>query len=88
MVWTVEFDRSAEQQLEKLGSMTQRRIRAYLSELLQMEDPRLRGKGLTGDLGGLWRYRVGDYRLVCQIQNERLVILVVTIGHRSKVYDG
>lgn len=88
MGWTIEFDRSAERQFEKLGTVAQRRIRAYLRDLLLLEDPRLRGKGLTGDRSGLWRHRVGDYRLICQFRDSQLVIVVVGIGHRSRIYDG
>ncbi|MDR0580304.1 MAG: type II toxin-antitoxin system RelE/ParE family toxin [Campylobacteraceae bacterium] len=58
----------------------------YIKELQALENPRSRGKGLTGNLRGLWRYRVDDYRLVC-VQDEKLIILVLKIKHRSNVYQ-
>ena len=54
--------------------------------VVQTEDPRQRGKALTANLSGLWRYRVGDYRVICQIEDERLVVLVVGVSHRSESY--
>jgi mRNA interferase RelE/StbE len=86
--WTIEGDQAAIRQLRRIDPVHRQRIRAYLNDLTQIDDPRARGKGLTGALSGLWRYRVGDYRLVCEIRQERLVILAVTIGHRSMVDDG
>ena len=59
----------------------------YLSRLAQeTEDPRQRGKGLTANLTGLWRYRVGDYRVICDIQDGELVVLVLQVAHRSQAY--
>ena len=55
--------------------------------LVGCENPRIHGKGLTANRSGQWRYRIGDYRLICQIQDERLVILALTIGHRREIYD-
>lgn len=63
-----------------------RRIKAYLDEVCELEDPRARGKGLTGDLAGYWRYRIGDYRVLVFIDDRELVIVAVTMGHRSGVY--
>lgn len=54
--------------------------------VLQTEDPRQRGKALTANLSGLWRYRVGDYRVICLIEDEQLVVLVVGVTHRSEAY--
>ncbi len=55
-------------------------------EVAGLADPRMRGKALVGDKKGLWRYRVGDYRVMCQIDDGRLVVLVIAIGHRKEVY--
>lgn len=63
-----------------------RRLRQVLAALGSLEDPRSRGKALTGPLRGLWRYRVGDYRIVCELIDSRLIILVSDIDHRSSVY--
>jgi mRNA interferase RelE/StbE len=86
--WRVEFDRDAARDLRKLDVPGQRRILRYLRERIATdEDPRRFGHALTGDLKGLWRYRVGDYRIVASIADERFVVLVVTVGYRREVYD-
>lgn len=87
MAWKIEFDRVAERALKKLDRQTAERIAGYLRELRSLENPRSRGKGLTASKSGLWRYRVGDYRVVCRIEDDRLLILVLQLGHRSTVYD-
>lgn len=85
--WRVEFDRDAARDLKKLGAEAQRVILRYLRERIAVaEDPRRFGHALTGDLKGLWRYRVGDYRIVAAIEDDRFVVLVVGIGHRREVY--
>ena len=85
--WRVEFDRDAARELRKLGSDAQHLILRYLRERIAVAgDPRRFGHALTGDLKGLWRYRVGDYRIVASIEDNRLVVLIVTIGHRRKIY--
>ena len=87
MAWTVEVSETAAGELAKLERVIQQRIRRFLRDRLETEaDPRRFGKALQGRHFGLWRYRVGDYRLVCQIQDERVVILLVTLGHRKQVY--
>lgn len=87
-VWRVEFDRAAAKELRKLGEPARREILRYLRErIATAEDPRSFGKPLAGDLAGLWRYRVGDHRLVVTFEDDRLVVLVVTVGHRREVYD-
>ena len=87
MAWEIEFAESAVKQLSGLDKAIQRRITKYLSERLAVaDDPRVLGRALRGELSEYWRYRVGDYRLVCEIQDEVLTVLVVRIAHRSKVY--
>jgi mRNA interferase RelE/StbE len=87
-VWRVEFDRDAARDLRKLDAQAQRDILRYLRERIATDqDPRQFGHALTGDLKGLWRYRVGDYRIVASIEDNRFVVLVVTVGHRREVYD-
>ena len=74
-------------ELRKLGKQAQREIVDYLDERVAGEgDPRCFGKGLKADLAGLWRYRVGDYRILCQIQDGEMLVLVVAVGHRRDVY--
>lgn len=62
------------------------RVLDKLVEISQLEDPRSEGKALTGNLAGVWRYRVGDYRILCDIDNGRLVVLVVDVAHRREAY--
>ena len=87
MAWRIDVSASAKKHLSKLSRTDAKRITAFLRERLAMSDnPRSTGHGLTGPLSGLWRYRVGDYRIICDIQDHKLVVLVVEIGHRSEVY--
>ena len=87
MSWVYRFNESAKQELKKLDRQIQKEIVAYLDDrIATREDPRRFGKPLRADLTGLWRYRVRDYRLVCQIQDDVLLVLVVTVGHRKDVY--
>ena len=87
-VWHVEFDRDAARDLRKLDATAQRHILRYLRERIATEDdPRRFGHALSHDLKGLWRYRVGDYRIVASIEDDRFVVLVVTVGHRREVYE-
>ena len=87
-LWHIEFDRDAARDLRKLGAQAQQLILRYLRQrIATTADPRRFGKPLTGDLKGLWRYRVGDYRIVASIEDDRFVVLIVTVGHRREVYD-
>lgn len=88
MIWKVEFDDRARKELRKLDKQTQDRILKWLRETMATEeDPRRTGKSLKGRMKGLWRYRVGDYRIISQIQDEQLLILVIRIGHLRDIYD-
>jgi mRNA interferase RelE/StbE len=85
--WTIEIARTAEKQIKKLDRQAQQSIVRFLRDRLQPSaNPRQWGKPLQGDKGGLWSYRVGDYRLICAIQDERITVLVLRIGHRKNVY--
>jgi mRNA interferase RelE/StbE len=87
-LWTVEFDDRARRELRKLDAQIQREILRYLRERIAgMENPRQFGKPLRMNLAGLWRYRVGDYRLICRLEENRLVVLVLQVGHRREVYE-
>lgn len=87
MAWRIEYAASAEKQLSKLDKPIARNIMDYLDQqIAPLEDVRSRGKALTGPLGGYWRYRVGHYRVVCEIRDDRLVVLVLRIAHRKAVY--
>jgi mRNA interferase RelE/StbE len=75
-------------ELKRLDRKAQKDILAYLDQRVAgKEDPRRFGKGLHANLAGLWRYRVGDYRILCQIKNGQLLVLVVSVGHRRNVYE-
>lgn len=87
MAWTIKYTRSAESQLRKLDKQIARRILNYMDDRVStLDDPRILGKPLSGPLGSLWRYRIGDCRVICDIRDKHLVILVVKIGHRREVY--
>ena len=81
---TSRFDR----EFRKLDRYTQKMIAAWIDKYLEeCDDPRVHGKGLTANRSGQWRYRIGDYRLICEIEDNKLVILALTVGHRSEVYE-
>jgi len=87
LAWTIEITRTAEKQIKKLGRGGQESIVRFLRDRLKPADnPRQWGKPLHGDKGGLWRYRVGDHRLICDIQDEKITVLVLRVGHRKDVY--
>ncbi len=86
MVWTIEFEGRADKQLDKLNRRDAAQLISYLEETAALDDPRSRGHILFGQLGGLWRYRVRDWRIVCRIEDARLVVLVLKVGHRREVY--
>ncbi len=87
MAWTIEYAESVQKTVRKLETQERQRIRTFLEEkLANLADPRSIGKSLSGSLAGLWRYRVGDYRIIARIEDDRMVVLVVRIGHRKAVY--
>lgn len=86
MAWRIEYRPAAAKALRKLDRVTADRITALLGEVAASERPRSQGKALTGPLRHLWSYRVGDHRVLCQLVDDRLIILVVKIGDRKDVY--
>ena len=87
MAWTIDYADTAKGQLGKLDKQTARRIVDYMDARIPGPyNPRSTGKALTGPLGGLWRYRVGDCRVICDIQDGALRVLVVQVGNRREVY--
>lgn len=81
---TVRFDK----EFKKLDRYTQRMIKSWIRKhLLGCENPRNFGKSLTANRSGQWRYRIGDYRLICEIDDGKLVILALSVGHRREVYN-
>ena len=89
MAWIIELDRAAERELDRLDPQVARRILTFLYErLAQLDDPRSIGEALTGaKLGNFWKYRVGDYRLISSIEDNRLVVVIVKVGNRREVYQ-
>ncbi len=86
MAWTVEITRTAEKQIMKLDRKAQKSVIEFLRDRIQPStNPRQWGKPLHGDKGGLWRYRVGDYRLICDIQDKKITVLVLRVGQRKDI---
>jgi len=89
LAWTVEIGQLAERQLKKLDQQVQRRILDWLDDRIEgCKNPRHFGEPLKGPRSGLWRYRVGDYRIICEIQDGRLCVLAIAVGHRREIYRG
>ena len=84
--WALETSPQFDKAARKLDPQVLRRVKVYLEEVGELDDPRSRGKGLAGDLAGYWRYRIGDYRVLVEIRDELLVIVAITLGHRSGIY--
>ena len=87
MKYSVETTARFDNEFKKLDRYTQRMIKNWIdNNLAEAENPRQHGKGLTANRSGQWRYRIGDYRLICQINDDRLVILALSVGHRRDIY--
>ena len=87
MSYRVETTARFDKEFKKLDRYTQKMVKAWVEKnLVDCKDPRVHGKGLTANRSGQWRYRIGDYRLICLIEDDKLVILALTIGHRSDIY--
>jgi mRNA interferase RelE/StbE len=87
LAWTVEVSDIAEKQLRRLDRPTQKRLLDWLDDRIEgCKNPRHFGEPLRGDMAGLWRYRVGDYRIICEIQEQQLVVLALAVGHRREIY--
>lgn len=88
-IWRIFYSDSAKKQLKKLDKKNPElveQIMDYLEDIKNLPSPLIRGKALTATKKGYWRYRVGDYRIICQIKNDELIILALNIAHRSTVY--
>lgn len=87
MSYTIKTTPRFDKEFRKLDRYTMRMIKAWIDKnLVGCEDPRVHGKGLTSNRSGEWRYRIGDYRLICRIEEAELVILALSIGHRRDIY--
>lgn len=88
MAWSVEVDARAARELRKLDRQSQERIVRFLRErVAAADDPRRLGRALKGQSAPLWRYRVGRFRLICSIEDDRLVVLVLRVGDRGRIYQ-
>jgi len=87
LAWKIEYADTALKQLKKLDKQTARRILDFMNErIADSTNPRSTGKALAGEMKGLWRYRSGDFRIICDIQDEILHVLVLQIGNRRDIY--
>lgn len=84
MSWKIEFDIKAKKELLCLDKQAQNKIIKFLSRIIK--HPKSTGKALSGNLSGLWRYRIGDYRIICRIEAGELIVIVIAVGHRKDVY--
>ena len=86
MTWTVKYAKSFQKDVRKLDKQIQRKIKQFFDELENLDNPKSKGKSLTSNSSGLWRYRIEDFRIICEIKDDELVILTLKVAHRSKVY--
>lgn len=87
MIYELKYEAKAVRQIKKLDPATRKLIRSWIEKnLLNTSDPRQHGKALTGTLGQYWRYRVGDYRILAEINDTEIVIIIIEIGHRREIY--
>ncbi|MDN5768995.1 MAG: type II toxin-antitoxin system RelE/ParE family toxin [Humibacillus sp.] len=84
--WRVETTDQFDREFKKLDRAVQQRLLAYLHDVESLDEPRQRGKGLTANHAGVWRYRVGDYRILAQVIDKTLTVLALRVGHRRDVY--
>ena len=88
MKYKVILSEKARKALKKLDKQTSSLIVGWIEKNLEgCENPRIHGKGLTSNKSGQWRYRIGDYRLICDIQDKKIIIYVLEVGHRKRIYD-
>jgi len=87
LAWAIDYTATAKRQLQKLDQQTARRILDFMDKRVSLlEEPRSHGKALRGPLGDFWRYRVGDCRVICDIQDAAVRVLVLQVGNRKDVY--
>ena len=88
MIWKIEWDDRARKDLRKLDSAIQKEILKYLRIRVEgSKDPRVFGQSLSGNKVGLWRYRIGNYRLICRFEDHKFIVFIVGVGHRKEVYE-
>ncbi len=88
MIYMLETTPKFDKEFKKLDNYTKRILKSWIEKnLINSTNPRQIGKGLTSNRSGHWRYRIGDYRLICLIEDDKLIITALTIGHRRNIYD-
>lgn len=86
-MYSLELADRFKKEFRKLDKYTQKMLRAWINNnLVNCEDPRQHGKSLTGNRSNQWRYRIGDYRIICEIQDDKLIIIAMSVGHRREIY--
>lgn len=85
MTWKIKWEDFAVKQLKKLDKQVEKRIISYLKKVIS-GDPRKQGRPLTGDKSHFWRYRTGEYRIICRIVDDELIVTIVAVGHRKEIY--
>ena len=86
MAWQLVLAKEFERSIRKLDKPDIRRIKTYLDQVVQLDNPRARGKALTADKVGLWRYRVGNFRVLVKFEDQQMQIIALDVGHRSAIY--
>jgi mRNA interferase RelE/StbE len=86
MLWQIVYSAKILKFLRKLDKNSQLDLKNYLEKISNCEKPMIFGKALEGSLQGFWRYRVGKFRIVCKIDNHKMIIVIIDIDHRSKIY--
>ena len=87
-MYRLVFSKKADKDIKKLDKHTQQFIINWLQKNIDNTDnPRAKGKGLVGDKGGQWRYRIGDYRVICEILDTEVIVYALSVGHRSEIYN-
>ena len=86
MAWTIDFDKKAKKEFSKLDKSSQKQIDKFLLKLMKSTNPRKFGEALKGNMQLFWRYRVGDYRLICKLEDKVLTVMVLRVKHRKEVY--
>lgn len=87
MVWKIDFTRRAEKALSKIDTTSAKRILKELNIVSQIDNPRSKGRALKGELTRYWRYRVGNYRVICDIVDSQMLVLAIDLGHRRDIYE-
>ncbi len=87
MTYSIKATKKFSKEFSKLDKYTQVLVKAWIEKnFIGCENPRIHGKALVGNMSGLWRYRIGDYRLICEIKDDELIIFALSIGHRREIY--